>query len=158
MVRLKLGDMDKGTMTELGMINKTLLPDHPMDNYFVKSKNNVSYEAKNKWRQIITFATIITVFISCIGLLGLTLLSVRKRIKEIGVRKILGPTEWQVVILLAKNFVGLVWLESFPYRISLHGWVFVVTAALIFLIALLTVSLQAFRAANSNPVNSLRSE
>jgi putative ABC transport system permease protein len=174
-VRLKPGDMDKSAMDEIEMIHKTLIPNHPIDYYFVKIKNQMSYDAENKSRQIITYAAIITIFISCIGLLGLTLLSVRKRTREIGVRKILGAGEWQIVMLVSKNFIGLIllsfflaapiagyvtgrWLENFPYRIPMHGWVFVATAALTLLIALLTVSLQAIRAANANPVTSLRSQ
>jgi putative ABC transport system permease protein len=152
---------------------RRLFPWHPFDHYFVREKNNREYDQEARWRQIITCSAILTVFISCIGLFGLSLLSIRQRTKEIGVRKILGAGIWQVANLVSRNFVGLVfvsfliaipvswwvvgrWLDNFPYRVSINGWVFVAAALLTLFVAAFTVGIQAIRAARANPVSSLR--
>jgi putative ABC transport system permease protein len=150
-----------------------LFPWHPFEHYFVREKNNREYDQEARWRQIITCSAILTIFISCIGLFGLALLSIRQRQKEIGVRKVLGAGVWQVISLVSRNFIGLVflafllaipiswyvvgrWLDNFPYRVSINGWVFVDAALLTLFVAVFTVGIQALRAARANPVNSLR--
>lgn len=150
-------------------------PWHPFEHSFVDDDNYKSYEKEARWRRIITSSAIITVFISCVGLFGLSLLSIRRRTKEIGVRKVLGAGVWRVSTLVAQNFIGLVllsfgiaisaawivvgrWLDNFPYRVSLNGWVFVLSAGATLVIAALTISVQAIKAARANPANSLRVE
>lgn len=152
---------------------RRLFPWHPFDHYFVREKNNQEYDQEGRWRQIITCAAILTIFISCIGLFGLALLSIRQRTKEIGVRKVLGAGIWQVTSLVARSFVGLVflaflvampiawfvvgrWLDNFPYRVSINAWVFVAAGLLTLFVAAFTVGIQAIRAARANPVSSLR--
>ena len=152
---------------------RRLFPWHPFDHYFVREKNSGDYEQEARWRQIITCSAILTIFISCIGLFGLSLLSIRQRTKEIGVRKVLGAGVWQVASLVSKSFVGLVflsflfaipiswwvvgrWLDNFPYRVSINGWVFVAAALMTLFVAAFTVGIQALRAAGANPVSSLR--
>ena len=154
---------------------RTLFPWHPFEHYFVEEKNHENYEAESKWKQIITCSAVLTIFISCIGLFGLAMLSIRKRTKEIGIRKVLGASVWQISGLVSKNFVALVliafllaipvawyttnkWLDNFPYRIQINGWIFAFASLLTLLIALITVSFQAFRAAGANPVKSLRAD
>jgi putative ABC transport system permease protein len=163
------------TVATIAKVYKGLDPWHPFAYHFVEESNKKSYEAEDKWRQIIGYAAILTIFISGIGLFGLTLLSISRRTKEIGVRKVLGASVWQISGLVAKNFVGLVlisfllaipaawyaagrWLDNFPYRIPMSGWIFVLGSLLTLVIALLTVSIQAIRAANINPARSLRAE
>ncbi|HEY4336994.1 MAG TPA: ABC transporter permease [Puia sp.] len=148
-------------------------PWHPFEHSFVDDDNFKSYEKEARWRRIITSSAILTVFISCIGLFGLSLLSIRQRTKEIGVRKVLGAGVWRVSTLVARNFIGLVllsfgvaipvagyvvgrWLDNFPYRVPLNAWVFALAAGAILVIATLTISFQAVRAAQANPVDSLR--
>ena len=121
------------------------------------------------------FSAILTIFISCIGLFGLSVLSAEKRTKEIGIRKVLGASVNSVVAILSRDFVKLVilalllaiplawlaankWLENYPYRISLSWQLFVLAGIFVILIALATVSFQAIRAAMANPVKSLRTE
>jgi putative ABC transport system permease protein len=117
----------------------------------------------------------LAIFISCLGLLGLTMFTVEQRKKEIGVRKIIGASEMDIVAMLSKDIVKLVilsaviatpiawlamnnWLQNFAYRISLNGWIFLVAGLIAILIALATISFQAIKAAFANPVKSLRTE
>lgn len=145
-------------------------------NYTFKDAENLkNYESEAKWKQMILFGAIVTIFISCIGLFGLSVLAAEKRMKEIGIRKVLGASVSRIVSTLSTDFLKLVtiamliaipiawffankWLENYPYRITLNWIMFAGAAILIGLIALATVSFQAIRAAVSNPVKSLRSE
>lgn len=163
------------TLAAVEKTYRSLVPNHPFQYDFKDEQNRKSYEAEEKWKQIITFAAIITIFISCIGLFGLTTLAVQKRTKEIGVRKVLGANVLQISTLVSKNFLVLVliafliaipagwyatekWLENFAYRITINGWVFGFAALLTIAIAIITVSFQAIKAAIANPVKSLRTE
>jgi putative ABC transport system permease protein len=154
---------------------RTLVPYHPFRYDFMQDLNFKNYEAEAKWKQIITLSAILTIFISCIGLFGLTMLSAEKRFKEIGIRKVLGASSGSIVQLLSGNFIKLVllanviafpiawwaintWLHNFAYRISLNWWVFALAGSIAVIIALLTVGAQALRAATANPVHSLRTE
>ena len=117
----------------------------------------------------------LAIFISCLGLLGLAMFTAEQRLKEIGIRKVLGASVRSLFGLLSQEFLVLVvialliatpvtfyamnkWLQSFAYRAPLQWWVFAVSGALIMLIALATVSFQAIKAALVNPIKSLRSE
>ena len=142
---------------------------------FMNEENRRQYEAEAKWKQIMLFGAILTIFISCIGLFGLSVLSAEKRTKEIGIRKVLGASVNRVVTILSKDFLKLVcislviavpaawfvankWLENYPYRIYLSWKLFAAGGILVVLIALITVSCQAIKAAIANPVKSLRTE
>ncbi|MGK6350425.1 FtsX-like permease family protein [Parapedobacter sp. DT-150] len=133
------------------------------------------YESDRNTQILIRAATGITIFISCLGLFGLATLTAFQRSKEIGIRKVLGATVSGIVGLLSKDFVKLVliavviaspiawwamnkWLEDFVYRIDIQWWMFAVAGAVAVIIALITVSWQAIRAAVANPVESLRDE
>ncbi|MBZ5855824.1 ABC transporter permease [Flavihumibacter profundi] len=133
------------------------------------------YESELKWKQMITFSAILTIFISCIGLFGLATFAAEKRTKEIGIRKVLGASIPVIVRTLSTDFLKLVllstliaspvawwvmnkWLDNYPYRIQITWWVFGLTILLATGIALLTISYQAIRAAMANPVNSLKTE
>jgi putative ABC transport system permease protein len=117
----------------------------------------------------------VAVFIACLGLFGLAAFSAQQRVKEIGVRKVLGASVTDITKLLSTDFVKLVviaiiigspiawwvmhsWLEAFPYRTNIDWWVFLLAAATAVLIAVGTVSFHAIRAGRSNPVDALRSE
>lgn len=121
-----------------------------------------------------TFAAF-AIFVGCLGLLGLTSFTSEQRTKEIGIRKVLGASVASVTTLLSKDFVKLVllanviawpvawfamnrWLQNFAYRIEMSWWAFVLAGGMALLIALLTVSAQAIRAALANPVEALRYE
>jgi predicted lysophospholipase L1 biosynthesis ABC-type transport system permease subunit len=119
--------------------------------------------------------SLLTILISCLGLLGLAAYTAERRTKEIGIRKVLGATIANVITLLSKDFLKLVaisslvafpmawwmmnkWLQDFAYRINISLWVFVIAGVLAVLIALFTVSFQAIKSAIANPVKSLRTE
>jgi putative ABC transport system permease protein len=162
----------------LKYIQKTFRRLYPLSPYsyaFLNDHNIKSYDAEAKWKQIMLFGAILTIFISCIGLFGLSVLSAEKRTKEIGIRKVLGASVQKVVTILSKDFLKLVcisliisipaawivankWLQNYPYRISLDWWLFASAGILVILIALITVSFQAIKAAIANPVKSLRTE
>lgn len=154
---------------------KTLFPFIPYQYSFKDAKNAEQYDKESKWKQIVTFGAVLTIFISCIGLFGLATLSAERRKKEIGIRKVLGASVQGIVRKLSTDFAILVlisavistpvawwamskWLQNYPYKIDIDAWIFIGAAVFVLVIALITVSFQTIRAAIANPVNSLRSE
>ncbi len=154
---------------------KSFFPLSPYSYLFKNDENIKNYEAEARWKQILLFGAILTIFISCIGLFGLSVLSAEKRTKEIGIRKVLGASVKSVVTILSKDFLKLVfialivamplawlaankWLENYPYRITVSWQLFAIAGLLVIVVALATVSFQALRAASANPVKSLRTE
>jgi len=163
------------TLTLLENTYKKIVPLFPYSYQFMDDINAKNYEAESKWQQIITIASGLFVFISCIGLLGLVIISIEQRTKEIGIRKVLGAAVSRIIILISKEFVVLIaiafviavpagyfavhkWLQDFAYRISMGWWMFALAGALVITIALLTMSFKAIKAAISSPVKSLRTE
>ena len=162
----------------LPWIQQTYQRFYPMSSYsyvFKNDENRKQYADVEKWKQIILFGAILTIFISCIGLFGLSVLSAEKRTKEIGIRKVLGSSVQQIVTTLSTDFIKLIvvaliiaspliyiaankWLQNFPYRIQIHWWLFAFAGVLVMLIALFTISFQSIKAAIANPVESLRTE
>jgi ABC-type antimicrobial peptide transport system permease subunit len=133
------------------------------------------YEKDRQTATLINLAMAITIFISCIGLFGLTLFTAEKRAKEISIRKVLGATVSNIVLLLSKDFIILIiialliaspvawyfmsqWLQDFAYHINIGWWMFLLAGFVAISIALITVGLQAVKAAIANPVKYLRSE
>jgi putative ABC transport system permease protein len=166
---------ETASLEHLKKVFKNLFPLSPYSYTFKQDENLKSYEAEAKWKQIMLFGAIVTIFISSIGLFGLSVLSAEKRTKEIGIRKVLGASVGSVVTILSKDFLKLViisllisiplawmainkWLQNYPYRITLSWTMFAIAGILVAIIALATVSFQAIKAAIANPVKSLRSE
>ncbi|SDK96566.1 ABC-type antimicrobial peptide transport system, permease component [Catalinimonas alkaloidigena] len=173
-VKLAPGQRARG-LTAVREAHHRLQPYRPFDYEFTSTINARHYEAEQKWKQMITVGAGLSLFISCIGLFGLAILSIERRTKEIGIRKVLGAATSQLVVLLSGDFLKLVaiafvmaiplgywavqrWLEAFPYRIALGWWLFAVPCAATLLIALLTVATRTLHAAVANPVKALRSE
>ncbi len=142
---------------------------------FMDDLYNETYSAEQKTGTILNIFAILTVFVACLGLFGLATYTAEQRTKEIGIRKVLGASVTQVTGMLSKDFIKLVfiacliafplsywamskWLQSFAFRININWWVFVLAAVAALLIALITVSFQAIKAAIANPVKSLRTE
>jgi putative ABC transport system permease protein len=154
---------------------KKILPFYPYSYTFMDDINAKNYEKEKKWEEIISIASGLFIFISCMGLLGLIMLSVEQRTKEIGIRKVLGAAVSRIVLLISKDFIILIliafiiaapvafyfvnkWLQDFAYRISISWWMFALAGAIVIVIALATLCFQAIKAAVTNPVKSLRSE
>ena len=162
-------------LESIGKTWKQLNPNEPFEYTFLNDDFQKNYEADNRLAGIVRNFTIIAILISCLGLFGLATFSAEQRTKEIGVRKVLGASVGNVVSLLSKEFLKLVfigiliaspitwfvmnkWLQDFAYRTNISWLVFVITAVIAIGIALLTISFQAIKAALANPVKSLRTE
>ncbi len=173
-IKIKPGN-ETATLRYIEKVFKNIFPLSPYSYIFKDQENLKNYEAEAKWKQIVLFGAILTIFISCIGLFGLSVLSVEKRTKEIGIRKVLGASVSSVVTILSKDFLKLVivallismplawlaankWLENYPYRITLGWWMFTVAALSVMFIAFVTVSFQSIKAAVASPVKSLKTE
>jgi putative ABC transport system permease protein len=151
------------------------VPGQPFSYTFMDNDFNNIYQAEQRTGKLfITFA-VFAIFIACLGLFGLVTYAAEQRTKEIGIRKVLGANISGIVTMLSKDFAKLVliasliafplawwamnkWLQSFAYRINISWWIFVVAAIAAIVIALITVSFQAIKAAVANPVKSLRTE
>ncbi len=150
-------------------------PDGAFDYSFLDEDLTNKYESEIKLSKIFSYFSSLAIFIASLGLFGLASFTAEQRTKEVGIRKVLGATVANVVTLLSKDFVKLVllanliawpiawyvmnrWLQDFAYRIDIDWWVFALAGGLALVIALLTVSTQAVRAALANPVESLRYE
>jgi len=173
-IKVKPGNTSQ-TLQYIEKTFKHLFPVQPYQYSFKDLQNADQYEREAKWKQIITFGAILTIFISCIGLFGLAMLSAEKRTKEIGIRKVLGASVATIAGKLSGDFLKLVvlaaiiaspfawwvmnmWLENYPYRVSISWWMFCFAAIIVLLIALITISFQSVKAAVANPVKSLRTE
>ncbi len=152
-----------------------IIPNRPFDYSFLDESFNQLYHAEDNFGNLFFHFAILAIFISCLGLLGLASYSTIQRTKEIGVRKVLGASVSNIVNLLSVEFIKLVliafivaaplawfgmhkWLEDFAYRANISWWIFAVAGLSATLIAFLTISFQAIKAAVANPVKSLRTE
>lgn len=154
---------------------KNVYPNAPFKYEFVDEKIKNLYISEIKMAKLINLATGITIFISCLGLFGLATLTAYQKIKEIGIRKVLGASVGSIVLMLSNDFIKLIiiailiatpltwwamnlWLNNFAYRVEIQIWMFLLAGFLAVIIALGTLSWQAIRAAIANPVDSLKDE
>jgi putative ABC transport system permease protein len=150
-------------------------PGLPLVYYFADETFNAQYQAEERFGKLFFSFALCSIFISCLGLLGLVSFNTLQRTKEIGVRKVLGASSSQIFVLLTKEYILLVgiafliatpltlvamnqWLKDFAYRIQIQGWMFLITGFMAIVIALLSVGYLALRAATNNPVKSLKDE
>jgi putative ABC transport system permease protein len=148
---------------------------NPFEHFFLDEFVDSQYTADRHFRRIFTLFALLAIFIACLGLLGLASFATLQRTKEIGIRKILGASDDQMIYLLSKDFMQLVlianliawplayfaveqWLENYTFRIDISPWLFLLPSVLVVVIALLTVSMQTIRSARTNPVKALRYE
>ncbi|MVM33264.1 FtsX-like permease family protein [Spirosoma sp. HMF4905] len=174
LVKTKPGQT-RQALASLEKVFKQMEPQFPFTYYFVDEQYQKLYQSEQVINQLTTIFALLTIFISCLGLLGLASFTAEQRTKEIGVRKVLGASVASVVTLLASDFLKLValaivvasplgwyvmnrWLSDFAYRIEISGWVFLLAGLLAMGVALLTISFQSIKAALLDPVKSLRSE
>jgi len=163
------------SLAHIESVWKKLMPDSPFEYRFLDETLENQYRTEIRISRILNYFTFLAIFLSCLGLLGLTSFMAEQRTKEIGVRKVLGASITGIVILLSKEFAKWVllanviawplayyfmnkWLQDFAYRIDLNIWPFFISGLAAFCIALLTVSYQSIKAATANPVDSLRYE
>jgi putative ABC transport system permease protein len=173
-VRIKAGNQLQA-ITDMQKQWNNLLPGIPMKYSFLDEDINNYYQSEKTWSKIVGWASVISIFLGCLGLLGLTSLAAINRTKEIGIRKVLGSSSKGIALLLSRDILKPVimslliafpvawltmnkWLQGFAYRINVSWWVFAAAGLSALLIALTTVSFQAIKAAIANPVKSLRTE
>ncbi len=168
------GNVDQ-TLNSIEKIWKTQVAGQPIEYSFQDDQISSMHKQETKFQHMFTYLTIVAIVIACLGLFGLASFTAEQRTKEIGIRKVLGASVQGLVSLLSKDFLKLValaiiiatplawyfthhWLQDFVYRVTLSWWVFAIAGIAALLIALLTVSFQAIKAAIANPVKSLRTE
>ncbi|MBD2755207.1 ABC transporter permease [Spirosoma sp. BT704] len=162
-------------LASLESVYKELNPNYPFSYQFLDQEYEQLYRSEQVLAKLSNVFAALAIVISCLGLLGLIMFSIEQRTKEIGIRKVLGSSERQIVTLLSGNFFRLIliaffiasplawfamnrWLQGFAYRITVSWWIFALAGVSVVAITLLTISYQAIRAALMNPVTSLRSE
>lgn len=165
----------QGTLNKLKAVMVNNDREDPFEYHFLDEQLALFYVEDERRQTILIWSALATVFIACLGLFGLATYSAEQRIKEIGVRKVLGATVFNLASLLSKDFLKLVfiangiafplawwavnkWLQEYAYHVEVRWWVFLLAGLLAVAIALLTVSYQAIKAAMVNPVKSLRTE
>jgi putative ABC transport system permease protein len=173
-VRLRAGDPTP-VITAIGEAWRRIAPDVPFQYSFLDQDLDRFYKSEARWGTIIGCAGGISIFLACLGLFGLAALAAANRIKEIGIRRVLGASAIEIVGLMTGGFLPMVllaaliasplawyfmnkWLQGFAYRITIEWWTFGFTAMAAVVIAYLTIGVQAMRAARANPVKSLRAE
>ena len=174
LVKLQSNDLSQ-SVTTLSNIWHEVAPNLPFQYSFLDDDMQALYKDDARWTRILQWISGLSVLIACMGLLGVVGLTVAKRTKEIGIRKVLGASVSNLLLLLSKDYIRLIlialviaipvanyciteWLQHFAYRIEISWWLFALPGVLLLLIALLTVSIQTLKAAQSNPVDSLRYE
>lgn len=174
LVQLKSSDISS-TIRNIKKMYATVASDYPFEYSFLDEKFDQQYRAESRQQSVLSIFSVIAIFIACLGLFGLSSYTAIKRTKEVGVRKVLGSSVENIVLLLSKDLLKPVllgaaiaipaayyfmnkWLQGFAYRIEFHWWMFALALVIALLIALLTVGVQAVKAALANPTKSLRSE
>jgi len=172
--RIKGGNISN-TINQFEEKWKSFATTEPFDYSFLDEAFDAQYRSEQRLGSIFSIFAVLSVFIACLGLFGLSAFMAEKRTKEIGVRKVLGASVPNVIALLSKDFLKLTfiasvlafpvawyfmnkWLQDFAYRIHISWWIFIAAGVFALIIAMLTVSFQAIKAAIANPVKSLRTE
>lgn len=173
-LRINTTHIDK-LIASVENIYKKIAPGQPFSYSFMDADFNKTYQSEQKMGGLSITFSLLAILIACLGLFGLVTFAATQRTKEIGIRKVLGASVSNVSAMLSKDFLKLVliaalitfpiawwtmnkWLQGFAYRIQISWWIFLIAGVTAILIALITVSFQAIKAATANPVNSLRSE
>lgn len=173
-VKIKTATIDQ-SIQHVKQVWDQFTPGYPLEYNFLDESFDKMYKAEDKLRSLLWAFTAIAIFVGCLGLFGLAAFAAERRKKEVGIRKVLGASVKGVVLLLSKDFVKLVlialviaspvawyfmnqWLQDFAYRVDIGWWVFILAGLVAVVIALVTVSFQAIKAAIANPVKNLRTE
>ncbi len=174
-IQLASGALPNEAMAQVEALYRTMYPGAPFSYRFLDDARQTYYSEENRQFSLFKFFAIIAILIGCLGLLGLISFMTIARVKEIGVRKVFGASAWQIIRLIAKEFVALLavglllaiplgwllmdnWLQAFAFRINLGVKVFAITAGVSFVVSAVSIGYQTIRAARANPVESLRYE
>jgi len=169
------GNNTASVISTIAKLWKERVPYRPFEYKFLDEDYDALYRAEQRTAGVFTTFSALAILLACLGLFAVTAYAVVQRTKEIGIRKVLGATIANIILLISKDFLWLVivataiaspiawftshkWLQDFAYRISIHWWIFIAAGAASLLVAGITVSVQALKAALANPVKSLRSE
>lgn len=173
-VKMRTADIPN-TINSVKNIWNKFSPDYPMEYKFLDDNFEQMYNAEDKLKSLLWIFTFIAIFVGCLGLFGLAAYSAERRRKEVGIRKVLGASTEGIILLLSKDFIRFViislliaspvawyfmnkWLNNFAYKITISWWIFFASGLIAVVIAFITVSFQAIKAAVANPVKSLRTE
>ncbi len=168
-------DQMKSALYQVGNVWNNFSPEYPLDYQFLDANFEQMYQSEDKLKTLLGVFTGLAIFVGCLGLFGLAAFSAERRKREIGIRKVLGASVENIVILLSKDFLKLVfvaliiaspiawyfmngWLQDFAYRINIGWSVFAIAGIAAVSIALITVGFHAIKAASSNPIKNLRTE
>jgi putative ABC transport system permease protein len=163
------------TIASIAKVWNKYFPESPFSYFFLDELYNAQYKSDGQFGKVFGLFSFLAIIIACFGLFGLSAYNVLQRTKEIGIRKVLGASVKHIIYLLSKDFLLLVliafvvavpvtwftmnsWLHDFAYRINISWWIFLIAGLIAILIAFITVSFQAIKAAIANPVKSLRTE
>lgn len=172
---IKSSGANRGLIAKVESSFNKVFPGNPYDYFFLDEYFNRQYKAEQRFAHVFNLFACLAIFIACLGLFGLISFATSQRTKEIGVRKVLGASVISIITLLNKDYLKLFllsnmiawpliywtiskWLEHYAHRIDINLWLFLFPSLLIFLIAILTVCLQTWKAANADPVKSLKYE
>lgn len=173
-LKVNTADMP-ATIAQINKTYKSVFTDAAFDYFFLDEFFDQQYKTEQHFGKVFSLFSGLAILVACLGLFGLTLITITQRVKEIGIRKILGASVPDILLLITKDFVGLLvianaiaiplaywgsyrWLQSYQFRIDFSVWYFIVPTVLVFIIALATISFQAIKAAIVNPVKSLRAD
>lgn len=165
----------EGVKSHTKKVLADFFPHTPYEYFFLEDNLDRLYETENIMSKVITTFSIFAIVVACMGLLGLTAFAAEQRTKELGIRKVLGATEENIIVLLSKEFVTLVlvavaisipiswyglnaWLNDFAYRVDIQWWIFPIAGLVALMVAITTVGIQAYKAATLNPIDSISYE
>jgi len=165
----------KATIAKIESYWKEIYPENDFELNFLDESISKYYTSEQHISSLLMWATGLAIFISCLGLLGLVIYTTNQKTKEIGIRKVIGASISQIVLLLSKDFIKLIviafiiavpivwfaankWLENFAYRTNLNAWVFVAGGSIMLIMAMLVLLIRTYKAAVANPIKSLRTE
>jgi putative ABC transport system permease protein len=174
LIRIRPNNMSN-TISSLEETWNKIAPDFPFEYNFLDEQIDKLYSADQRAGSVINVFSFLALFIACLGMFGLASFTAEQRVKEVGIRKVLGAKVPGIVLLLSKEYTKYIllanlfawpiayfiidrWLQNFAYRIDISLWVFVLSGGIALLVALATVSFQAIKAAMANPVESLKYE
>jgi putative ABC transport system permease protein len=174
-ISIKVSGSMQTALSHIETTWKRFLPETPFEYTFLDDRFADLYKSEQQQQSIFTIFSFIAIFIACLGLFGLSAFTITQRVKEIGIRKVLGASVGSIVNLITQEFLLLViiaaliafpvawyamhtWLQDFAYRINITWWVFILSGIVALFVAFATISVQAIKAALNNPVRSLRSE